>query len=402
MEDTSENIKTEEIRILLTGGGTGGHVYPLLAVAEQLRLFAQERDMFLALHYYGPKDRYQPLLLQAGIKVTPIVSGKLRRYVSFANVLDVPKFFFGLVQAFYKMFFLMPDVIFTKGGPGALPVVLAGWFYRIPIVVHESDAFPGLTNSISSRFAAKIFVSFEKTLEYFKAFNPEKISCVGSPIRQLLLKVNPPPEKAKKLLGFDSEEPLILVVGGSQGSRRMNDFIVAQSDYILSVAQVLHQTGKGNYSEAEKAARATLPQDMIGTLEDRSQTKRYRMVPYLEEDMPIALTAADLVVGRAGSGTIFEIAAFGKPAILIPLPESANNHQKANAYEFAKGGAAVVIEEQNLLPGIFLNQLKDIFSHPHALQNMKDASSKFFKADAASLIAQHIFVLAGAEDSGDT
>jgi UDP-N-acetylglucosamine--N-acetylmuramyl-(pentapeptide) pyrophosphoryl-undecaprenol N-acetylglucosamine transferase len=378
---------SKKIRVLFTGGGSGGHIYPIIAVAEALRDLAVAEGTELELNYIGPRDKYAEFLADEGIGVGTIASGKLRRYFSLKNLLDIPKVFIGFLQSLFKLLWLMPDVIFSKGGTGALPVVIAGRFYRIPVIIHESDATPGLTNLLSSRFAARIAVSFESALKYF---NPKKAAWTGTPIRKELLRDRITKEAAKEELGFDQKEPLILVICGSQGSERINEFVLTNLENLLKESQVLHQTGLANFGNVEKLSRAALLNVPIKT-----EAKRpYRAVPYLEENLKTALTAADLVVARAGSGTISEISAFAKPSILIPLKESANDHQRLNAYEFAKVGAAIVIEEPNLLPGLFLNQIRSLINNADLLNKMGLASGKFFKPGAAEVIAAEIIRLA--------
>lgn len=384
----AEDIIAKKVRILLTGGGSGGHVYPLLAVAEELQGLAQERKLNLVLEYIGPKDEYGRLLGSENVAVSYIYAGKIRRYLSIENIFDIVKFLAGFLQALAKVFLSMPDVIFSKGGTGALPVVIAGWFYRIPVIIHESDAAPGLTNLLSSRFAARIAVSFERALNYF---NPKKVAWIGTPIRKWLLAERPTKEEAKEELGFNPKEPLLLILGGSQGSERINEFIVSNLENLVKETQVLHQTGRANLAEVERLSRAAL---MNIPAKKESKT-RYQAIPYFEKNVKTAFAAADLVVARAGSGTISEISAFGKPAVLIPLRESAGDHQRINAYEFAKGGGGVVIEEANLLPGIFLNQIKSIIKNTELLDKMGQASGKFFKPGAAEILAREILKLAG-------
>ena len=370
-------------RIVLTGGGSGGHVYPLLAVAEELRRLAISEGANSEIFYIGPRDEYSEILQGENIKIRAISSGKLRRYFSISNLLDIPKFFIGLIQSLFVLYGLMPDAVFSKGGTGALPVILAARFYRIPIMIHESDAVPGLTNLISARFATRIAVSFEKANDYF---DPGKTAWVGTPIRRELLQNSINKQLAKQELGFKENEHLILVWSGSQGSQRINEFIVANLPELIKESQILHQTGQGNYSEVQKLSRAAL----IGVPLKIVAEKRYEAVSYLKDNLKTALSAADLVIARAGSGTISELAAFGKPAILVPLAESAQDHQRANAYEFAKSGGGVVIEESNLLPGIFLSQLRTVLKNPETLNKMSSASAKFFKPDAAEVIAKEV------------
>lgn len=372
-------MRNEPFVVVFAGGGSGGHVYPALAVIESLRDALAKLNVPPRLIRMGPSDGYEVLFQQYGVMVSPIVSGKIRQYSSLQNILDLPKFFVGFLQALFKLYMLMPDAIFSKGGTGALPVVIAGWFYRIPIVIHESDATPGRTNVASARFAKKIFVSFAHAASYF---NPKKTEVVGTPVRDELLAEKIEKAAAKEALGFNKADPLMLILCGSQGSVRVNEFVLENLGELTKMTQVLHQAGVANLTEVERLSRAVLV--------DESFRNRYHAVGYLEDDLATALAAADIIISRAGSNTIFEAAASGLPAILIPLPESKNDHQRANAYEFAKSGGAVVIEEANLLPGIFLNQLRAILTDQDVRAKMSAASRAFFVPDAADKIALEI------------
>ena len=373
-------MKDETFRVVLTGGGSGGHIYPLIAVAEKLQEKANAMRFALELTYVGPKDAYAPVFQDHGISVRPIVAAKIRRYLSFSNVIDVPKFFVGFVQALVKLYFIMPDVIFSKGGTGAFPVVIAGWFYRIPVVIHESDAQPGLGNLASSYFARKIFISFEGASKYF---NPALVERTGVPVRKELLEGRTSKELAKETLGFAADSPLVIVLGGSQGAAPLNEFIIKNLPGITDQAQVLHQTGAANFVDMQKLAQAALI--------DASFKNRYQPTAYLDDaNYALALTGADLVVARAGSGTLFELASFGLPAILIPHDNGGNGHQRVNAYDYADTGAAVVIEGQNLLPGILIGQIKIILSNAELRKKMIEAAAAFFVPDAAEKIAMGI------------
>lgn len=372
----------ENNRILFTGGGSGGHIYPLLSVLKALEKQSQEKK--IEFYYLGVVDENTRVLEEAGVKVEKIITGKMRRYFSLLNVLDIPKFFVGLFQALFKMLLIMPDVVFSKGGPGSFPVVLSAWFYRIPVIIHESDAYPGLSNALSSHFARRIAVSFPSTVKYFP---PSKVILTGNPVRESFLegyKLNQ--AVAKQTLGFSPNYPLLLVLGGSLGSTRINETLILDLKKLISETQILHQTGRANYLDVKKLALAEL---VDVPLREEAQ-KRYQAVPYLDKEFPTALQAADLIVTRAGSGAIFEIAASGKPAVLIPLPESANDHQRINAYEFAKTGGAIVLEEANLLPGILFRQISKLLKSPELLSKMGEFSKKFFQAGAAEAIAQEI------------
>ena len=378
----------KRIRIALAGGGSGGHVYPLIAVAGALQEQAKASGMDLQLHYYGSNDRFRIDIERQGIKFHSLLTGKLRRYASILTIIDIPKIFLGFIQALFKLYALMPDVIFSKGGPGAFPIVLAGWFYKIPVVIHESDSVPGLTTLASARFAKKIGLSFEQTAAYF---NPRKIILVGNPIRQELLVNHLSQEEAKRKLGFDPAKPLLFITGGSQGAVKLNEFMVLNLDTILPLIQILHQTGPDNFIETKKLAEA----EIVGLPTSVSTQSRYQALGYLDaEQQRDALSAADIVLARAGSGSIFEASAFGKPVILVPLASAARDHQNENAQAFAQAGGGIVIEEPNLNINIFLSELQKILGGAGVIQALSQASASFAKPDAARAVAAAVLELA--------
>ena len=378
----------KRIRIVLAGGGTGGHVYPLIAVAGALQEQAKAAGIDLQLHYYGSNDRFRIDLERQGIKFHSLLTGKLRRYASILTIIDIPKIFLGFIQALFKLYGLMPDVIFSKGGPGALPIVLAGWFYKIPVVIHESDSIPGLTTLASARFAKKIALSFEQTAPYF---SPKKVILAGNPIRQELLTGRLSQEESKRKLGFDPAKPLLFVTGGSQGASRLNEFVVLNLDTILPLIQILHQTGPDNFIEIKKLAEA----EIVGLPTSVSTQSRYESLGYMDvEQTRDALAAADIVLARAGSGSIFEAAAFAKPVILVPLASAARDHQNENAQVFAQAGGGITIEEPNLNINIFLSELNKILGGAGVIQALSQASAAFAKPDAAQVVATAVLEMA--------
>lgn len=368
----------------MTGGGTGGHIYPIIAVAQKLRAWASKNGIEANLRYYGQPEGYKSLLESSGIKVSKIASSKLRRYFSLLNFLDFFRFLFGFFQSLCKIFWFMPDVAFTKGGPGALAVIFACRLYLIPVVVHESDAIPGLTNRISAKRAKVVDLAFNAAAKYIKTKG--EMNIVGNPVREELL-IEMPPNQARAALGLDPQKPVILFLGGSQGSGRMNDFVLENLENLLTRYQVLHQVGKDKYSDYK------LQYEFVTKNFSPALTANYRYLEYFGEDLGKAMDAADVIISRAGAGAIFEIAAKGKPSILIPLSDSAANHQKENAYQYAERGAAVVIEEENLLPSILSGQLDKILDNPEVKNRMSAAAKDFFEPSAAEKIATDILKL---------
>jgi UDP-N-acetylglucosamine--N-acetylmuramyl-(pentapeptide) pyrophosphoryl-undecaprenol N-acetylglucosamine transferase len=368
------------MKVVFAGGGTGGHVFPIVAIAREMK---KRIPPNAELVYIGPKDDYsKDTLSQEGIKTHFILSGKLRRYFSipdfFSSLVDI---FFkvpaGIVQALSLIFFIAPDLIFSKGGYGSIPVVIAGWLLGVPVFLHESDIVPGLANKLLSKFSSEIFVSFPvKETEYFPL---KKMIQVGNPIRKELLEGSS--EKAKELFKLKKEKPVILVLGGSQGSQRINELMMEILPELLGKFEIIHQTGAKDFPKIQKEAVAFIPEAL---------RENYHPLAFLsEEELKHAYSIADCVISRAGSGTIFELAALKKPSVLIPLPESAQNHQVKNAYAYSRYNACLVLEEGNLSPHFFLEKLNNLFLYNY-LQEMKLGAEKFAKPNASDVIARYL------------
>ncbi len=372
----------EEIRICLTGGATGGHLFPLIFVAREIKRIAQQRNLPIKIFYLGSRPFNLKLLEDEGIEVFLIPEVKLRKYFSFKNLVDILKFPINFLLAFYYLFKFLPNIIFSKGGPGSLGVILAGWFLRIPIFIHESDSLPGITNRISSLFAKKIFLAFEEAKKYF---SEKKTIVVGQPIDYQLIQ-EPVTIKDYERYNLDPYKKVIFVLGGSQGSQFLNDLIVESLPDLLSLAQVVHQTGEKNYKETYLYAMGVLKEKNVKNYQD------YHPFPFIPHDETIYLMKiADLIISRAGAGTIFEIAAVGKPSILIPIEENvAGWHQILNARIYEKYGACKILEEKNAKPHLLLTVIKEIFSDPSLIERMQVGAKKFAKIYATQKIVEEL------------
>ncbi|MDD5144826.1 MAG: UDP-N-acetylglucosamine--N-acetylmuramyl-(pentapeptide) pyrophosphoryl-undecaprenol N-acetylglucosamine transferase [Candidatus Pacebacteria bacterium] len=367
-------------KILFTGGGSGGHVVPIISIVREMRKL--ETGTAFEFFFLGPRDEFsQVLLSQEGIKVKQIVSGKMRRYggakTFFENLFDILfKIPLGIFQSFFHIFLISPDLIFSKGGFGSLPVAISGKLLFVPLFLHEADVIPGLANKFLGQFTNNIFVSFPKT-EYFPL---KKIIPVGNPVRKELLGGSK--NQAKETFKTFSEKPVIFILGGSQGAQRINDEILEILPELLNNFEIIHQCGENNFKNIKSESKVIINDE---------QAKSYHLFPFLKEpEMRQAYALADLIISRAGSGTIFEIAASGKPSILIPLPEAAQNHQVKNAYAYAEKGAAIVIEEANFTSRFFFEKLKYLFSQPSEFQKMAQAAKEFSKPEAGRIIANYI------------
>ena len=384
------------IRILLVGGGSGGHIYPLIAIAQKLNYFIGSTVNFkLDLRYFGDAGNYKDLMVANNIKYSHIVSSKLRRYFTLKNILDFLKFFAALFQSLFKVFAFMPDVVFSKGGPGSLPILFVCKLFAVPIVIHESDSVPGLSNLISAKISKKIFLSFDSAKKFFGG---RDVQVVGNPVRSDLLINNSsvalPQEdearnKAKKIFGFTSNKPVLLIIGGSLGAVIINDFVLKNIEALTDKFQILHQVGSNNFNEYKRDYEflsKTLPE---------STRNAYNFFAYFGENLKDAYIASDLVLARAGAGTIFELAYFGKPSILVPLPESAGDHQALNSAEFEETGASVDIQQENFLSHLVLIQLESLVSNPEKMKLMSKAAFHFYKPFSAEIIATYLLSFGG-------
>jgi UDP-N-acetylglucosamine--N-acetylmuramyl-(pentapeptide) pyrophosphoryl-undecaprenol N-acetylglucosamine transferase len=309
------------MKILFTGGGTGGHVFPIVAIVREVRRIYPKKD--LKFYYLGPKDEFGLILLShEDFIIKTIVSGKLRRYFSWQNFVDILfKIPFGVLQSFFWLMLNRPNLIFSKGGSGSIAVTWSARLLRIPVFLHESDVAPGLSNQMTSKWAKKIFTSFPKT-EYF---DPEKITIVGNPIRKEVVEGDT--KMAGELFNLTFSKPIFLIMGGSQGAEAINDFILRVLNNLLKDFEVIHVCGRENIRQVEAEAQVVM---------EKNLENYYHPVGFLDEaKIKHAYKAADIIISRSGSGSIFEIAAVGKPSILVPLPTAAANHQAKNAYVYA-------------------------------------------------------------------
>ncbi|MDO8529466.1 MAG: UDP-N-acetylglucosamine--N-acetylmuramyl-(pentapeptide) pyrophosphoryl-undecaprenol N-acetylglucosamine transferase [bacterium] len=269
---------------------------------------------------------------------------------------------------------------FSKGGYVSVPVVIAAWVYRIPILIHESDAVPGTANKILGKFCNRVAVSYPSTLDYFEA---SKTAVLGIPVRNGINQGSR--EEAGKTFDFTESKPTVLVLGGSQGSGVINEAVIRILPELIKRAQVIHQTGENNFKEVVHLA---------GEQGIKAGREGYYAVGFLDFEMlKQAFAIADLVISRAGANFIAEIAANGKPSILIPLDNSAQDHQRMNAYEIAKFGGALVLEEANLGENIFMEKIEKILFNEELKKNMSEKIRAFYHPKAAENIAQGLIEL---------
>jgi len=366
------------MKIIFTGGGSGGHFYPIIAVAESIQKLSKEKKFLTPeMYFFSPSPYNQGVLYDHNIKFKKVLAGKIRRYFSIMNFFDIFKTAWGVLGAILDVFDIYPDVVFSKGGFGSFPTCLAARILRIPVFIHESDSAPGKANKWASKFATRIAISYREAAEYFPK---EKVAYTGQPV--LEEKLVPITNKASEFFGFDGSIPTILVMGGSQGAEIINNTILDCLPELVKNFQIIHQTGISNLEVIKESASAIL-------LENPNRN-RYKPMGYLNSlEMRMAAGTASLVISRGGS-TIFEIASWQKPSIIIPISKSNENHQTKNAFAFAKAGACSVIQEENLKPNIFLAEIKRIVENEDIYTKMTEGAKNFWKPGAADQIAREL------------
>jgi len=377
------------MRILAVGGGSGGHVTPVVAVLKEIRSQKPHAELrFWCDRPFATQARSIVATFDETLPVHTIVAGKFRRYnhltvfeqllspsVVLKNVRDLFFVGAGFVQSLVKLILWRPDVVFTKGGYVCLPVGMAAKVLRIPLVIHDSDAHPGLTNRILSRWATAIATG--APLEYY-SYPKSRSKYVGIPISTEFHPYTPTAQRiAKREWGMDPERRLIVVTGGGLGAKRMNDAVAEMLKPLQRLGAVVLVAGAGQYDEL----RSLLPPD----------SKHFQLYPFVS-NMHSLLGAADIVVTRAGATTILELAALQKPTVLIPNAKLTGGHQLKNAVVYEEAGAVAVLNEESMVeqPHLLVDQIKQLIDDPKESAAMARRFAKFAKPDAAKDVAAMI------------
>ncbi|WP_028992143.1 undecaprenyldiphospho-muramoylpentapeptide beta-N-acetylglucosaminyltransferase [Thermoanaerobacter thermocopriae] len=356
------------MKYLFAGGGTGGHIYPPIAIAKEI--LNNEKDAQIL--FVGTKKGLEnELVPREGFELKTITVQGFKRKLSLDTLKTIYKAVVGLKEANNILKKFKPDVVIGTGGYVCGPVLMVAALKGIPTLIHEQNAFPGLTNRVLSRFVKVVAVSFEESVEYFK--NKDKVVVTGNPIRKELLEANR--EEGLKNLGFSLDKPLIVSVGGSRGAEKINFTMVELLKLKDKNLQVLIITGTNQYEKVlEKVKTENIYID-----------KTVKIIPYCH-NMQDVYAATDIIICRAGAITLAEITAKGVASILIPSPYVANNHQEYNARVLEKSGASYVILEKDLTAEKLYKKLKYLLDNPHLLSKMRENAKKISKIEAAEKI----------------
>ena len=361
------------MKVLLSGGGTGGHVYPAIAIANRIKEEHPDAEIVFVGTEKGIESEIVP---KYGYKLETVTVQGFKRKIDFDNVKRVFKLFKGLEQSRRVVKQFKPDVVIGTGGYVSGPVLFNASMSKFPTVVHEQNSFPGVTNKILSKVVTKVLTSFEDSHERFPEGSRDKLVLTGNPVRKEILTSRK--SVARKKLGIREDKKMVLCYGGSGGSRKINDAMqLVIKNMVKDDVAFIFATGKYYYDE------------FINSVEDINLKSYQKIVPYLE-DMANALAASDLVIGSAGAISLAEITALGKPSIIIPKAYTAENHQEYNAKSIENQGAGIAILEKDLTAESLNNAVFKLLGNREELIEMANRSKEIGKPEAVDLIYNEI------------
>jgi UDP-N-acetylglucosamine--N-acetylmuramyl-(pentapeptide) pyrophosphoryl-undecaprenol N-acetylglucosamine transferase len=371
------------MKIVLTGGGTGGHFYPLVAVAEAIEDACKERILIEPeLIYMGPVPFDKTALFEHDIEYRHSSAGRIGFAGFFPTAL-------GIIKSTIQLFNIYPDVVFSTGGYAAFPTLYAARLLRIPVVIYDADATPGRVSLWSATFARWIAVAHPDAAQAFPKKVQGKIARTGHPIRREIVGVAR--EGGYEFLKLDPAVPTVFIMGGSQGAQTINETILSALPELVGLYNVIHQTGPAHLEDVKKVVSVVL--------KDSPYRDHYRPFALLNTlALRMAAGIATVVVARAGSGTIFEVASWGLPSILIPIPEDVSHDQTENAFSYARAGSAIVIEQRNLSPHVLISEIKRIIDTPTLRDTMSRAAREYARPDAAHKIAKIVLEISIAHE----
>lgn len=362
--------------IVFTGGGTGGHIFPGIAVAEVL-----QKETNVPIIWIGSNNATdQAYVRSGGITFYGIPAGKLRRYFSLKNLIDGFKIIGGFFASLVLLLRFRPDFVFSKGGFVSVPPCAAARCLKIPVITHECDFSPGLATRINARFAKRIFISYAKTAAFFPHSVQQKLIVTGNPVRLRFYTADA--ETGKAFIRYTGNKPILFVQGGSLGAVQINLLVEQSIIFLAEHFFIVHQTGAQHRMQGDRIKE-------LLAHERPDLSEQYRSFPFIREQMPDVLAASSLVMARAGANTIWEAAAVGKPLLLLPLEKgSSRGDQIENASFFAEQGAAKVLYSGEATVQALCKQLTDFLEHPEQLTAMAHASAALTGEKPAVKIAQ--------------
>jgi UDP-N-acetylglucosamine--N-acetylmuramyl-(pentapeptide) pyrophosphoryl-undecaprenol N-acetylglucosamine transferase len=385
IDPRAPNRTKKALRLVVAGGGTGGHVHPALAVVNDLR----DRELLSDVIWLGSAASVeQEAATRAGIRFVAIPTGKLRRYLSLQNFTDALRVPLGVFAARRALASFKPSVVLSTGGFVSVPTVFAAWRLA-PVITHEQTATIGLANRINARFADVLAVSFEASRISLPKLHRD-IRVTGNPVRPQLLRGGR--DRGLSRVGFVADLPVVYVTGGARGASPINQRVEAVLPNLLAQAQVIHQTGPAsanNDAERLEDLRAQLPAEI---------RRRYYITEFVGDELADFYAVADLILSRSGAGTVAELAFVGKPSILVPLPGTGGDEQSVNARLLADAGAAVLLPQSEATPQRLLAEVMSLLADPERRDDMAKAAASIARPDAAARLADIVVELSAGQE----
>ncbi len=362
------------MRVIITGGGTGGHIYPALAIAEKLK----KEYKGIEILYIGAKlGMEKEIVPKSGIPFKQIDVAPLNKKISLKTVKALGTLVKGLLQARKEVRRYKPDLIIGTGGYVAGPIVMMGAISGIPTIIHEQNAFPGMTNKLLSRHVDRILLTFEEAKAHFK--QTDKTVYTGMPVLENFFTIQR--DYARQRLGFGKDEFVIMTVGGSNGALKLNQIMMETYGKLKDISDIKIIHVSGNRYHERISEKISSGEYEVGV--------NFKLVAYMKE-MPMYLNGVDLVISRAGASTISEIMAAKTPSIIIPSPNVANNHQFHNAKVVDRNGMGIILKEEDLTPELMLHTIMDFHETPSKLEIMRNNCEKHEMTNSMDLIMNEV------------
>ncbi|WP_127502391.1 UDP-N-acetylglucosamine--N-acetylmuramyl-(pentapeptide) pyrophosphoryl-undecaprenol N-acetylglucosamine transferase [Actinoplanes solisilvae] len=378
--------RLHKLRMIVTGGGTGGHTYPALTTVTTLQARLRETGTEPELLWVGVADGLEAqIAVRNGIPFKALITGKLRRSTNprdlLRNLVDAFRIPLGVLQAALTVARTKPAVALSTGGYVSVPIGLAAWLFRVPYLLHEQTLSIGLANRILARVATRILLSHEASLNHLPARARSRAVVTGNPIRPAVLTG----DRAKGLAayGLDPNLPLVLVTGGATGAQQINRMVTGALNDLLPYCQIVHQCGSHGHAEMSQVAANLHPQ----------LAHRFRVVDFIHDEMPDLLAAADVVVARSGAGTVAELTALGKAMVLIPYPYSAGGEQRITARHLSEAGAAMMLDNESATPEALRDSVGMLLADPNRRATMARAATAHGRPDAADRVVSEILAI---------
>lgn len=359
----------------MAGESTAGQLAPIIAVYEELKEKTREFSVREGVEFMmisTESDLLKAFVQNTDIKYQSLEPRKENRKTSLLTSI------MGFSKILFSVFDYMPDVIFIKGGYVSLPVAIAGKILHIPVMMHESDTEPRDIDKFMSRFVKRIAISFEDTRIFY---DPKKVFFSGNPVSDFVIRAEK--EESRQKFMIDGDKPVLLIMGGSRGAQQINNLVLEILPELLDKYEIIHQCGIGDY----ESIKSHVQEMNIPFLDD------YHLFPFLKQSLANAYAACDLVISRAGANTVAEIMLVGKPSILIPLSDSESDDQNKNAFYYSESGAAVLLNERNLKPHLFMEAVDNLFASKLKMMEMMKVARQLAHPEAASVIADEIIRL---------